>query len=102
MPGAALYLGAEDLYPGLPERKQGLEDGAGLVGYVPGEEDGGFELLRRLLMHCTQPEHTAHHRWREGDLMICRSRQSRRSDETLHVLVACESVFYLAQGTTRR
>jgi len=83
MPGPALYLGAEDLYPGLPERKQGLEDGAGLVGYVPGEEDGGFELLRRLLMHCTQPEHTAHHRWREGDLMICRSRQSRRSDETL-------------------
>jgi hypothetical protein len=73
IPGPALYLGAEDLYPGLPERKQGLKDGAGLVGYVVGEEDGGFELLRRLLIHCTQPEHTAHHQWQTGDLMICKT-----------------------------
>eukprot|EP01051_Picozoa_sp_SAG22_P005918 SAG22_NODE_367_length_11613_cov_11.955011_9_plen_367_part_00 len=67
----ALFLPAEDFYPALPERPQGLAGGAGLVGAIQGMAPAaGDALMKRLLRHCTQPPFTAAHTWCDSDLVI--------------------------------
>ena len=62
---------AEDFYPALPDRPQGLLDGAGLVGEVRGLTPAASDaLMKRLLWHCTRPQFTAAHTWQDHDLVI--------------------------------
>lgn len=82
----AIYLPAEDFYPSLPERRQGVADGAALTGKVKGMRRRDSDaLLRRLLLHSTQPAFIACHQWCEDDLVIWDNSQVLHRAEFLGV-----------------
>ena len=96
----ALYLPAEDLYPDMPDHAQGLAGGGGLVGEVAGmEQQQSHELLRELMLHCTQPQYMAKHDWVEDDLVIWDNASILRENLNVHQSIR---MFQLKQFAFRR